>query len=241
MRELGRIVYLGLMAGVLGTGTGGLLLSYLKRPRDDFLGFLLAFSGGIMLAVVFQDLILEALSLGGVLITLAGIIFGVLILFLLSKPAVLARRPDHDLVMTGLFVGLGISLHNFPEGLAIGAGYTASQDLGFSLALAICIHNIPEGMAMAAPLLAGGLNRTRVVLMTISAGIPMGIGALLGGLLKSLPKNTLAGALGCAAGAMLFLVFYELLPEALRQSSPAISTFGAIMGIIVGLVFLVSL
>src|SRR5690554_1154749 len=74
MRELGRIVYLGLMAGVLGTGTGGLLLSYLKRPRDDFLGFLLAFSGGIMLAVVFQDLILEALSLGGVLITLAGII-----------------------------------------------------------------------------------------------------------------------------------------------------------------------
>lgn len=217
------------------------MLTFWQRPKDHFLGFLLAFSGGIMLAVVFQDLILEALSLGGLLITLAGTLCGVFVLFLLSSPAFFQLPPGQDLVKTGVFLGIGISLHNLPEGLAIGAGYLASQELGFSLALAICLHNIPEGMAMAAPLLAGGLGRSDAVLLTVLAGIPMGIGALIGGLLQILSPAALAGTLGFAAGAMLFLVFYELLPEAQKQASRAVSTCGSILGIIVGLIFLVSL
>src|SRR5690554_3041756 len=108
MWELGRIVYLGLMAGVLGTGLGGLVLTFWQRPKDHFLGFLLAFSGGIMLAVVFQDLILEALSLGGLLITLAGTLCGVFVLFLLSSPAFFQLPPGQDLVKTGVFLGIGI-------------------------------------------------------------------------------------------------------------------------------------
>lgn len=241
MWELSRIVFLGAMAGVLGTGAGGLLLSFLRRPKDALLSFLLAFSAGIMLAVVFQDLILEAFSLGGLGVTLGGIVLGVLALFMMTSFVGDSRLYATGLAKTGLLLGFGIALHNLPEGLAIGAGYLASHNMGLSLALALCIHNIPEGMAMAAPLLAGGYNQTHVVLLTILAGLPMGVGALLGGLLGSLSARSLAGSLGFAAGAMLFLVFHELLPQAHHGGVPVASTCGAIMGILVGLTFLVAL
>jgi ZIP family zinc transporter len=229
------------MAGVLGTAAGGLLLVFLKRPKEMALSFLLAFSGGIMLAVVFQDLILEALAIGGLAATLTGISLGVLALFLLTSPLGTRRLPGGSLLRTGLFLGAGIALHNLPEGLAIGAGYLSSQNLGFSLALALCLHNIPEGMAMAAPLLAGGCSPTRAVLLTILAGLPMGIGAFLGGLIGTLSPTVLGGTLGFAAGAMLFLVFHELLPEAQQRGFQVASTFGAILGILLGLAFLVIL
>ncbi len=234
MWELGRIVFLGTMAGVVGTGTGGIIVSILGRPKNGFLSFLLAFSGGIMLAVVFQDLIFEALALGDLLTTLLGVALGASALMLMI-PYV-----PTGLGQMGLLVGLGISLHNLPEGIAIGAGYLASQNLGFSLSLALCLHNIPEGMAMAAPLLAGGLPRERAVLLTILAGIPMGIGALIGGLFGELSPKALALALSFAAGAMLFLVFHELLPGAQELKHPRASTCGAILGVLLGLAFLIA-
>ncbi len=236
--ELGRIAFLGTMAGVLGTGTGGLLLSFFKRPKDRFLSFLLAFSAGVMLAVTFQDLITEALALGGLGVTVLGIVLGVLALLLLTSFVGARQFQSKGLAKTGLLLGLGIALHNLPEGLAIGAGYLASENLGLSLALALAIHDIPEGMAMAAPLLAGGVSSTETFFLTILAGIPMGIGATMGGLFGTLSAQALAGALGFAAGAMLFLVFQELLPQAQNYQSPATSTSGAILGILLGIVFL---
>ncbi|HHT90321.1 MAG: ZIP family metal transporter [Bacillota bacterium] len=241
MWELGRIVFLGTMTGVLGTGAGGLLVALLGRPQENFLRFLLAFSAGIMLAVVFQDLILEALDLGGLALTLCGLLLGVLALQLTASWAHHDRLPSTGLVRTGFLLALGIALHNLPEGLAIGTGYLASPHLGFSLALALFLHDIPEGMAMAAPLRAGGYSSFHVVVLTIITGIPTGIGALLGGLLGSLSPATLGGALAFAGGAMLFLVFHELLPQAQSPKYPQTSTFGAVIGIVVGLVFLVML
>ncbi len=236
--ELGRIVFLGTMAGVLGTGAGGLILSFFGRPKDKFLSFLLAFSAGVMLAVVFQDLITEALSLGGLVVTILGIVLGTLALVLLTSLFRAKQYRGTNLSKTGILLGLGIALHNLPEGLAIGAGYLAYENLGLSLALALCIHNIPEGMAMAAPLRAGGFSSTQTVLLTILAGIPMGIGATIGGLFGTLSKPALGGALGFAAGAMLFLVFQELLPQAQNAKSTTSATSGAILGILLGLVFL---
>lgn len=220
---------------------GGILLSFLKKPKDMLLSFLLAFSAGIMLSVVFQDLLSEALALGGLGVTLWGVVLGVLALFGLSFFVSEHDSPGTDLAKTGLLLGLGIALHNLPEGLAVGAGYLASEDLGLSLALALCLHNIPEGMAMAAPLLAGGFGSTQVVLLTIVAGIPMGLGSLLGGLLGNLSQRSLAGALAFAGGAMLFLVFHELLPEAAHRGIRPITTWGAILGIVTGFIFLLAL
>ena len=237
MWELARIVFLGTMAGVLGTGAGGILLGLGRIPQGAELSFHLAFSSGVMLAVVFHDLLPEALALRGPGVTFAGVVLGTAALPLL-KPLFFPTGRG-SLIQTGLFLGLGIAAHNFPEGLVIGAGYLASQELGFSLALALCLHNIPEGMAMAAPRLAGGVGRTSAVLLTIAAGLPMGLGALAGGLFGQLTPTTLAGTLGFAAGAMLFLVFHELLPEANCLDFPLAATLGAIFGVMLGLGLLV--
>ncbi len=232
MWHLARIVYLGTMAGVLGTGAGGILLALGRRPKGAELSFHLALSGGVMLAVVFQDLLPEALVLKGPGATFVGLFLGLITLMVLRP---LSSRGGTDLIQTGLFVGLGIAAHNFPEGLAIGAGYLASQQLGLGLALALCLHNIPEGMAMAAPLLAGGASPTTAVLLTLAAGLPMGLGALTGGIFGHLSPGTLAGTLGFAAGAMLFLVFHELLPSAVQLKHPWATTCGAVAGIVLGL------
>lgn len=236
MWHLAGIVYLGTMAGVLGTGAGGILLALGRRPKGAELSFHLALSGGVMLAVVFQDLLPEALVLKGPGATFVGLFLGLITLMVLRP---LSSRGGTDLIQTGLFLGLGIAAHNFPEGLAIGAGYLASQQLGLGLALALCLHNIPEGMAMAAPLLAGGAGKNSTVLLTLAAGLPMGLGALAGGLFGQLSPTALAGTLGFASGAMLFLVFHELLPEANRLDYPLITTLGAMAGICLGLLLLV--
>lgn len=237
MWHLARVVYLGSMAGMLGTGAGGLLLALGRRPKGAELSFHLALSSGVMLAVVFQDLLPEALALKGWKATFLGLMLGIGALLVL-KP-IFSHEGAKGLIQTGLFLGLGIAAHNFPEGLAIGAGYLASEELGLGLALALCLHNIPEGMAMAAPLLAGGAGKNSTVLLTLAAGLPMGLGALAGGLFGQLSPTALAGTLGFASGAMLFLVFHELLPEANRLDYPLITTLGAIAGICLGLLLLV--
>ncbi|MGI6672857.1 MAG: ZIP family metal transporter [Limnochordia bacterium] len=236
MWDLARLVYLGTIAGLLGTGAGGIVLALGRRPQGAELSFHLGLSSGVMLAVVFQDLIPEALALQGAGPAVVGLAAGVAALLLL-KP--FFTGGSSSLIKTGLFLGLGIAAHNFPEGLAIGAGFLAEEELGLGLALALCLHNIPEGMAMAAPLLAGGIGKTKAVLLTLAAGLPMGFGALAGGILGSLTPGTLAGTLGFAAGAMLFLVFHDLLREAHRLPHPLATTLGAVFGIVLGLALLV--
>ncbi len=246
MNALVKVTLVGTIAGVLGTGMGGLLIALLGRPRRRTLSFLLTFSGGIMVAVVFNDLIPEALELGNGISTGIGIILGIFGLYLLNRfiphfhsPPDQLKDGDHNLttglVRAGLLLGLGIAMHNFPEGLAIGAGYAASEVLGFGLAIALGLHNIPEGMAMAAPLLAGGVPRSEVIFWSALAGLPMGFGALIGAAFGGLSAPFLSIVLSFAAGAMVFLVFHELLPEAHKLKEMRSAIIGFIVGILLGL------
>lgn len=252
MGELIKIVLIGTIAGVVGTGTGGLIITFLGRPKGNMLCFLLTFSSGIMIAIVFHDLIPEALLLGSISSTLLGIALGIWGLYLLNRHLPHAHLPQRRcvdqhhrsttrLMRTGILLGLGIAMHNLPEGLAIGAGYAASEELGWGLAFALALHNIPEGMAIAAPLVAGGLHRYKVVFWTAFAGLPTGIGALVGGMFGNLSPEILSVALGFAAGAMVFLVFHELIPEAQKLNNPRSSILGAIIGVLVGLFTLLAL
>lgn len=235
MKELVSIVILGTMSGLIGTGLGGLLLALGGRPSPVELSFLLSLAGGVMLAVTFQDLIPQAVQLGGLGTALLGLTLGAAALAILRRYLPEGRS---GLARTGLLIGAGIALHNLPEGLAVGAGSLASPQLGFNLALALCFHDIPEGMAMAAPLLAAGLARVKVVFWTILAGLPMGAGALVGALLGTLSPVTLAASLGFAAGAMLYLVFQELLPQADALRYPSAATLGSLVGVVLGLILL---
>ena len=133
-------------------------------------------------------------------------------------------------------MAIGISLHNFPEGFAVGSGFQASMTLGTTVTLVIIIHDIPEGIAMALPMIAGGLSKGKAFFYTLLSGIPMGIGALFGALLGGISRGFIAACLGFAGGAMLYIVFVELVPESKKIYLGRLSSIGNLLGIICGII-----
>ena len=120
----------------------------------------------------------------------------------------------------GIILGLGIAIHNFPEGLAIGSGLAVNLRLGFSLAFVIGFHNVPEGVAMAMPMMVGGYSRIKTFIATIISGVPMGLGAFVGALLGEISPVLVSLCLSFAGGTMLYITCGELIP------SPRVCTAG---------------
>lgn len=141
----------------------------------------------------------------------------------------------NSLLKTGIIVSIGLALHNFPEGLAIGSGFGASLKLGYSLALAILLHDIPEGVSMAVPMKNGGMKRTKVIFYVILSGVTTGIGAFFGALVGTISQEIIAICLSFAAGAMLYIVSGELIPESNKLYRGRIASIGNILGFILGI------
>ena len=144
-----------------------------------------------------------------------------------------------SLFVAGLVMASAIALHNLPEGMTIGASY-ASNDavMGSSalvLAVLIGLHNIPEGMAVSVPLISGGMSKPRAVLLTALSGAPTILGALMGFAIGEIGPLGLALSLGFASGAMLYVVFGEILPQAIIMYRSKLPAFSAIFGMLAGL------
>ena len=151
------------------------------------------------------------------------------------------KNAKTNLFVAGLVMMTAIALHNLPEGMVIGASYASSDVLktlfsgsGFIMAIVIGLHNIPEGMAVSVPLISGGMSKPKAVFLTALSGLPTVFGALLGFALGGINDIMLVLSLGFASGAMLYVVFGELLPESIlmwRSKLPAFAIFaGAIVG-----------
>ncbi len=239
-----QIALIGLAAGILGTGAGGVITALIGRPSRQALAFYLGFAGGIMLAVVFAELIPEALEEGSLFLAMVGLILGVGLLILLDNyfPHIHhggSQEGAAKLTRMGYLLAFGIALHNFPEGIAIGAGFSSNESLGVTLAIILALHNIPEGIAMAVPLWAGGMGTSKVVLATFIAGVPVGLGALLGALISDISPAFLTISLGFAAGAMLYISFDELLPEAhLHSEGSHHGIYGGVVGVLIGYIMI---
>ena len=153
MENILKTTLLGLFFGTFGTTIGGIIGIKFKNPTNKFLSFILSFASGLMTAIVCFDLLPEAFNLGKLSIVFFGIIFGIITMIfcdvLVEKKfnqKTIIKGSKNDLLKTGIIVSIGLALHNFPEGLAIGSGFGASLKLGLSLAVAICLHDIPEGI-----------------------------------------------------------------------------------------------
>ena len=150
-------------------------------------------------------------------------------------------RKDSKLALfvAGIVMASAIALHNVPEGMTIGAAYASNNGVMGSAALILAIliglHNIPEGMAVSVPLISGGMRRAKAVCITALSGVPTMVGALLGYLLGEIGPIGLALSLGFASGAMLYVVFGEMLPQAFIMYRSKLPAFSAIVGILVGL------
>ena len=265
------------IAGILGTGLGGLIGALLQKDSNRTVSLLLSFAGGVMLAVVCFDLVVEAIETQvGVYAVIGSVAFGVAVIYFLNwlidrrtnpeVPHIDENHPQtHDdldelihadhfqqhrmqkdskmgLFVAGMVMACAIALHNVPEGMTIGASYASSDGVmgrsALTLAILIGLHNIPEGMAVSVPLISGGMTKWKAVCITAASGIPTVLGALLGFWLGEIGALGLCLSLGFASGAMLYVVFGEILPQAILMYHSKLPAFSAIAGILAGVLII---
>jgi ZIP family zinc transporter len=140
------------------------------------------------------------------------------------------RIIDQKLMETGILLAIGISIHNLPEGIAIGAGYLHTPKFGFFVALAIMLHNIPEGIATALPLHKCGMSKWDAFKAAMFSGLAEPIGALFAALFLTSFSSLIPGALAFAGGVMVFITLDELVPMAREHGQQQFSAIGIILG-----------
>lgn len=233
-------ILFGLIIPGILTGIGALPVLFLKRDVPfKYVDALLGFAAGVMLAATFFSLLLPSLESSGVIITTIGLLTGALFLSFLDKITPHTHfikgeeGPSSRLKKIWLFI-YAITLHNLPEGLAVGVGFGSSDyKSGLIIAIAIGLQNMPEGLAVALPLVGEGYSRGKALLISFITGIFEPIMALLGFLLVKVLIKILPFALSFAGGAMLYVISDEIIPESHKRGYEKEATFSIIIGFII--------
>jgi ZIP family zinc transporter len=137
---------------------------------------------------------------------------------------------DRKLLNTGVLLAIGITLHNLPEGIAVGAGYMHTPQYGLFIAFAILLHNIPEGIATALPLYQSGVSKWRAFWVALLSGLAEPIGALFAAVFLSLCRALVPFSLALAGGVMMFITLDELIPTARKHGHQHTTALGIIIG-----------
>ena len=254
------VIVMSLLAGVVGMGLGGVITAIFGTKTDKMISIFLSLAGGVMISIVFLELIPEAVEYSNIWITLVGLVLGALMVMLLNNVMDKISRKGkrgselHEsyaeffhsnemikskksLLRSGMIMLFAIALHNIPEGLAMGAAGHHDATLGLTLAIMIGLHNIPEGMAVSAPLMSGGFSKLKTILVVMLTGATTLIGTVGGVLLGGISETALALSFAAAAGAMLYVVFGEILPQSIVSTKTRIPAIFALVGIIIGMLF----
>jgi len=236
------VMLLGVTASLLAgfaTGAGALPILFTKKVSDRLLDVMLGFSAGIMLAATSFSLIIPALEIGGVAVAVLGLSLGAVTIHLIDRftPHLHlvsgVEGPPSRLSRIWLFM-IAMTIHNFPEGMAVGVSFgTGDVASGTIVAMAIGLQNMPEGLAVALPLLRENYSRGKSLWYATLTGLVEPVGGLLGAALVSASSMFLPWGLAFAAGAMLFIVSDEMIPESHRKEFAREATLGLIVGFIV--------
>jgi len=237
-----------LIAGILASfacGLGALPLAIKRINLEKHTGIAYAAAGGLMFAASVYNLILPGLTLSSSSIHLAeavpvivGIILGAGFLWQTDRFLSPERLEQQSWKRFGnkaqLLIFIAMSVHSIPEGVAVGVGYSSeavySNNLGHYIALAIALHNIPEGFAVAVPMRAAGASIWKCFWAAFLTSLPQPIAAVPAAYISWLFQPIMPILMGFAAGAMIFLVILELIPEDLHTSSPVKVSWAFIFG-----------
>ena len=231
---------LACVAAGLATSVGALPILFLRDISERLLDGLLGFAAGVMLAATSFSLIVPALAdeHGGLRVTVAGMLIGAVFLASLDKFV------PHFHFLTGQMHGpvtarlkkvwlfiIAITIHNLPEGLAVGVGFGAGDIAkGMVLATAIGLQNMPEGLAVALPLRREGYTRWSALWIATLSGLVEPVMGIVGLLAVSVAAPLVPWGMAFAAGAMLYVVSDEIIPESHRRGFEREATFGVIIG-----------
>lgn len=235
-----------LLAGGAGTTIGALPVLVVRRITAGVEAVLAGFSAGVMIAASFVGLLLPALDQArttngelGTLAVLGGTALGALAIAALHHfaPHQHFAMGDHTAARSRLaavwLFAIALTLHNVPEGLAVGVGVASGDaEVSWPVTWAIAVQNAPEGLVVAVAFLAAGESRTKALLVTAATGLVEPIGALVGYGAVQVTTSLLPGALAFAAGAMLFVVSHEVIPESHRAGRSTGATFGLVGGVL---------
>lgn len=256
------IIWVGFAASLaagLATGIGSLPILFIKDVPQKVLDALLGAAAGVMLAATSFSLIIPAIEAGGngirgASIALVGILAGGIFLDIVDKffPNTnllantmteprrngglrsLGHNMSPSLRRVWIFI-LAITIHNFPEGMAVGVGFGDGQiGNGLSLAIAIGLQNMPEGLAIALPLMREGFPRWKAFCIALLTGLVEPVGGLIGIGLVQVARPLLPYTLAFAAGAMLFVIAHEIIPESQNnQGHSKLATYTLLIGFVV--------
>lgn len=278
------VTLMTLIAGVGGTGLGGILGALVRTESNRIVSLLLSATSGVMISIVCFELMVESLeaaqsvfSDGAVFVVCIAVLVGMAVVFLLNwlidkrtegevphtasslhpkthdnidelshidhyNQHLKEHAPKRELWVAGVVIACAIALHNIPEGMSIGASYNIDTEGGVSMALILAVliglHNIPEGMAVSVPLVAGGMKSIKAALLTAASGAPVVLGAWLGYWIGDIGAIGLAASLGFASGAMLYVVFGEIIPQAVLMYRSKVPAFFVIIGMLIGMIII---
>jgi ZIP family zinc transporter len=247
MTETQIALSLTLLAGI-STGLGAIPILFKERYSTRFRHIALGFSSGVMICASFISLIIPGIEAGsslnlpykaGALLVIAGLLLGHIIISYTHDwlPHEHVYKKDDYKGKTkfssAIMILVAMTLHNFPEGLAVGVGF-GGEDMsaGVVIALAITLQNLPEGLIIALSLVTSGVHKKKAFFISFLSGMVEPIGAALGFLMTQVSALMLPTALGLAAGAMIFVVGHELIPEVHKEGHEREATHGLIFGII---------
>ena len=242
------------LAAFIATGLGASIVFFLKKVKKSILDSMLGFSAGIMLAAAFWSLLDPAIkmvnktNLNYLLIALA-FIFGALFLYFGDKffsyyEKKYSKNKTISFKRSAMLI-FSITLHNIPEGLAIGTAFGTSFNnankamiiSSLVLTLGIAIQNFPEGLAVSLPLYREGYKKKKAFIIGLLSAIVEPIAALIGFYLASMVTAILPFLLSFAAGAMIYVVVKELIPESQNNENKEFITLITMFGFVIMMVF----
>ncbi|WP_297811245.1 ZIP family metal transporter [uncultured Finegoldia sp.] len=248
------LIIIGLIAPGLLTGVGAIPVFFTRNVSQAKLDVFLGAAAGVMLSATCFSLILPSIEqngggLTGVLISSLGIFSGAVFLDLIDKYSphehLLDKRvegnPSESLKKIWLFI-IAITIHNFPEGMATGVGFGGNSiSNGLPIAIGIGLQNMPEGLAVALSLIREDYSVKKAFLIALLTGLVEPIGAFLGFGLVTWFSPILGFILAFAAGAMLFVISDEIIPETHSNGFERQATYGIVIGFIIMMILDVAL
>lgn len=233
---------------VLASALGAAPVLALRRLDDALRDALMGFGAGVMLGASFFTLLLPALAeaksfagspVAGVALVATGLVAGAIVMFAADRtmPHEHLRAGRHGLgaarIRRAWLIATAIALHHLPEGLAVGAGYAAGPQQGLAMALGIGLQSVPEGLVVAASLRGAGYGRRMALLVATLTGLTQPLGAALGALAGTGSPPAAALMTAFAAGAMIFVVSHEVVPESHRSGHQGAATLALVAGLVV--------